>query len=490
LQSHLSELREYRIGCNLEVSESHEADEQTLADVVFRAFETTSSPLTTMARTAAIEIAYAPNGIGTVNALITRLWQTAGSTPLEASQIAWECRDIQAIQHTILPILQEMADDEDLAVRRIAQTIGNPWNKNLTTKRRELPAIYSLEFPPDPQAERFEPPSGMTATSSGLYTEDVYNWTWMLEAALRITAKGSGLPLVKLRRRVGQLLTKLGGTSAFGPPAVKRQQGRLRRLEIHTSYHKLLNTAAFRSMREAVGELELADAIDPRAIQPILRSSGGFSSGVPTRPPTPRAIGVSAPTIPDVFQSREIDDWLRRSDDDAIKPFLKGHIVLAATARHTRRRFRNALFVEQYFGPISQKEENLLSQLYALPQVVIDDQTVPLYQKCAPGAVAYAQPTIADSVTLDQIIFCPIAAAELGWSSDSGDLFAYRDRSGEVVAQTIFWRDGGIPSREWDDSVHRHGYLLVVQEKQADCIHRYFCAETGSTAWRSARTDG
>jgi hypothetical protein len=387
LQLHLVEFREYRIGSDPEVTDDGVDGEDTLADVLFRAFETTSAPLMTMARTAAIELVGTPSGTDVIRALIARLWRAGGNLALEASQIAWECREADAVQKSVEPLLQQMADSQDIAVCRVAHTLGNFWNKSLKTKQRELPTIYSLEMPPDPQAERFDPPSGMTAISSGLYTEDIYAWTWMLGTALRYTAKGSGLPLVTLRRRVGQTMSQTGGTTAFGPPAIEQQQKRLRRLKIHTPYRKLPNAAALQSMREVVGELASADAVDPGAIQHILRHAGGFSSGVPTLPPTHRAVGVSAPKLPDSFHSKEVEDWLNKSESDAVKPLFENYVVLAATARHSRRRFRDALFVEQYYGPIAAgQEESLSLQLQQLPQVVIGDQTIPLYKESAPGA--------------------------------------------------------------------------------------------------------
>jgi hypothetical protein len=72
--------------------------------------ETTAVELTTMARTAAIELAQAPNGTAVVNALITRLWRAGGYMALEASQISWECREVAAVRAGVVPILQQMAD--------------------------------------------------------------------------------------------------------------------------------------------------------------------------------------------------------------------------------------------------------------------------------------------------------------------------------------------------------------------------------------------
>ena len=491
MRAHLTEFREYQIGYEIQSNQEDIAtDEHTLADILFRAIETTGVELTTMARTAAIELADAPNGAAVVNSLIVRLWQAGGYMALEACQIAWECKENVAVRDGVASILHKMADSEDLAVRRISFSLGDLWGQSLEIKRRELPVIYSLEIPPDPEAEKFEPPSGMTTSSSGLYTEDIYAWTWVLGDALRLTARASGLPLGNLRRRVGQLMVRMGGTNAFGPPAIQRQQSRLRQLEIHTFYRKLPNSAALQSMREAVGELTLADAIDPGAIPYILRHAGAFSSRIPTLPPVHRPIGVRAPKVPNDYRSEEIDEWLSKSETDALEPVVEGHIVLAATALHERRRFREGWLVEQYYGPQTDRPgKSLFGQLQQLPDVVIGDQTIVRYDGCAPGAVVYPQYTLADSVGLFQIMFCPRVAQELGWRSDSRNLFAYRDQNEDVVVRTLYWRDGGERSKEWDDATRRYGYILLVRADQAKRVQPYLSCAMTSRAWRTVQRD-
>jgi hypothetical protein len=345
-------------------------------------------------------------------------------------------------------------------------------------------------MPPDPQAERFEPPAGMTGSSAGLYTEDIYAWTWPLGDALRFTTEASGLPLANLRRRVGVLMTRMGGTSAFGPPAISRQQSRLRRLELHTSYRKLPNDAAFQAMREVIGELEQADAIDPRAIQHILVRSGGFSSGVPTLPPIPRHIGVPAPNIPDNLRLKRGDAWFGAAETDAIRPLVEDQVVLAATAIHERSRFRDALVVQQYFGPVGAEcGDSLFDQLQYLPRVVVGDRTMPQYEDLAQGAVVWPRPTIADSVELYQIMLCPRVADQLGWHANNRNLFEYRDHHGEVVAQTLFWRDGGIRRYSTDDEIHRRGYLLLVRADRASHLTPYLSSSVAARAWRVNKND-
>lgn len=492
LQEHLSYFREHRMGDDLEPGIGvSEGDEHTLADILFRAIDTTSVELTHMARTAAIELSHMPGGGAVVAALLPRLWRAGGYCSLEASQVTWECRDVISVRDAVMPFLGEMCDNDDFAIRRLAMTLAHGWGQQPRVKRGDLPVIYDLELLPNPEAERFEPPSGISATCSGLYTEDPYSWTWPLEDALKITARATGLDLANLRMRAAQLMTRMGGAVAFGPEAFALQQSRLRRLSLHSSYRKLSNSAAFQAMRELVGELFAADAIDPRAIPVILLRAAAFSRCISTLPPAPRPQGVPAPGIVDIHASSANTEWVAQADEDAVKPTVAGNVVLAATAIHVRRNFRDEWIVEQYFGPDTcRAEEDLFRQLRRLPRVVVADGAVPMYEGFAPGAVVHPEPVMVGSVDLHMVMLCPRVAAALGWRPDPRHAFTYFDKSDQVVARTIYWRDGGERSRESDADVFRYGFVLVAREDEAERIRPYLSKAQVSRAWRRTQRNG
>jgi hypothetical protein len=103
-----------------------------------------------------------------------------------------------------------------MAVRRTAMSLAREWGQPPRTKRGSLPAIFQLALPPSPQADGFEPPSGTSSTSAGLYTEDPYTWTWPLEDALRLTVTATGLDLANLRARAAQLMSRRGERPCSG----------------------------------------------------------------------------------------------------------------------------------------------------------------------------------------------------------------------------------------------------------------------------------
>ncbi|MBK8176580.1 MAG: hypothetical protein IPK66_15305 [Rhodospirillales bacterium] len=492
LQNQLSRFREYRFGGEPElVSDVPDGDEQTLADVLYRAVDTTSIDLARMARAAALELTQTPGGAAIVGALLPRLWRAGGHHALEAVQIAWECRDSVPLRDAVVPWLSEMFDSEDCAVRRTAISLASAWGRRSTTKRRPLPPSYTLMLPPNPQSSRFEPPSGASTFSSGLWTEDPFAWTWPLEDALRLTARVSDLELANLRARAAQLMRQTGGKDAFGPEAIQRQLGRLDRLGLRSTFRKLGVTAAFHAMRRVVGELEAAEAIDPGPVRSVLRLAGDFAPAISTMPPSPRPRGVPCAAIPDFYRSEDCSAWIERALEDAVTPSVQGYVVLASTAVHKRRHFQDERIIEQYTGPDHGGTDTDLSSLLGqLPRVIIIGSVLPLYEGPAEGAVVYAVPDIAGSTGNNVVMLCPVIASLLNWRPGTYDPFTYRDSEGNVVAQTLRWRDGGVVTDLAETSAIGRGCVLLMREDHTEEIRPFLLSSQTVKAWRISQKAG
>ena len=486
LASHLAQFREYKRGNEMALRKDiPSGPEQSVADILFRAFETTSVPLTRMARSSAIEIANYHNGVSVIEALLTRLWRRGGHSALEASQIAWECRSVALLKGAIERLIPAMAESDDIAIQRTAMALAHKWNLGVSGKLGDLPEIYSLTLPHDANSETFDPPSGMSLSSAGLYSEDLLSWTWVLQLPLRIASSASGLDLLNIRHRAAQLMSRAGGTDEFGTEAVERQMAKLRRLSLHTSYRKLMNSTAFQAMREVVGELVAAESIDPRAVPVLSLRCGGFSPIVRSKSPTIRPVGIPAPDLPEIFGSPSKTNWTEGVDADLVRPKVKGFLVLAATATHKQRLRDETWRIEQYFGPATKfGGKDLCHHVQHLPEVVLTNVIEVRFDVPSIGGVARPEPDMPGSIDWETFMLCPVIASRLGWKPVAGDAFTFRNAEQEVVAFTMHWRDGGIDSREGDTSKHRYGFALLIREDQLPIFSPFLAEEYEVRAWR------
>jgi hypothetical protein len=244
-------------------------------------------------------------------------------------------------------------------------------------------------------------------------------------------------------------------------------------------------------MREVIGELVAAEAIDPDRLSFILRQAAAFDPRINTAPPLPRPVGVPRIAMSDLFGSNRTDLWPAAAKEDAVVPTVAGYIVLASTAVHERHHFRNGWFVEQYSGPdFGLADSGLWSQLQRLPRVVIAGGVGPLYDGLGEGAVVHPQPDIAGSVSPYTVMLCPRVAAGFGWRADPGDLFTYRDSAGRIVAHTLFWRDGGVLSGDTDSTVLGRGCVLLLAEDCMDSLIPLLSSAQIAIAWRATDETG
>lgn len=486
LASHLTQFREYKHGKEFVVRQDiPPGAEYVIADVLFRSVETTSIPVTQMGRTAAVEIAQYEKGASVIAALLPRLWERGHFFALEAAQIAWECRSLGSLNTCFEQLVPSLSMSDDFAIRHTGVRIAKVLNLVVPEKQEELPLAYTITLPKNPSLDEFEPPSGLSLTSSGLYAEDVPSWTWVLENPLRITSIASGFEISNLRQRAAQLMGQNGGTKAFGPDAVKAQMSRLRRLSLHTPYKKLLNSAAFQAMRGVLGELVGADSINLMVVPLIAIRSGAFSPIVPTSPPVKRPIGIQSVSLPEVFAARDDRNWVNAVDHDLMRPEVEGFSVLAATSIHERSFRTESWLVEQYFGPgFDVESSTLFEHIQHIPKLVVTDRVELAYRAASSGAVAHPEPIMAGSIDMNELMMCPIVAAKLGWKSDPNDALTYENGKGEPVACTLYWRDGGIASRETDSSIYREGYAVLVREDCFSQLSPYLAKDYEVRAWR------
>jgi hypothetical protein len=292
LAKHLSQFREFERGIEVIAPISAEpAIEATVADLILRGIGITAISLMNLARAAAIEMSTVTHGQQVLQVLLPELLSRGDDFAVEAVQIIWESRNSEELKPFLQSLLPQMQDIDDIAIRSVAERLCETWGLQCPLKQRELPAIYSFVLPYPEQYESFDPPSGVSTSSAGLFAEDALTWTWILKRQLELASRASEIELANIRHRVAEIMRRMGGESRFGPEAVKSQFARMRRLSLHATYTKPMSQTALQAFREAVGELYAADAIDPDAIPFLEAYSGAYSPVIPTRFPT-RSIGL------------------------------------------------------------------------------------------------------------------------------------------------------------------------------------------------------
>jgi hypothetical protein len=145
---------------------------------------------------------------------------------------------------------------------------------------------------------------------------------------------------------------------------------------------------------------------------------------------------------------------------------------------------------EQYYGPkLKRQEDELFVQLQRIPSLLVTDRPNYSFSKPCPGLVAHVLPTI-PGFEVCPLSICPLGSATLGWLQMPEDAFTYTDSLGVKSAWVLYWRDGGIASRETDSGVHRHGFALVVDRKYGNQLRQLLPIQYEMLAWRRKQEAG
>ena len=159
---------------------------------------------------------------------------------------------------------------------------------------------------------------------------------------------------------------------------------------------------------------------------------------------------------------------------------------MAATSIHERSFRDEGWRIEQYFGPSSVvQRQNLSETIETLPQVTVTDRVEFHSRPPSQGAVVHPEAIMAGSIDLNTLMLCPAVAAVLGWYPDRNDIFTFRNTDGDVVARTLYWRDGGVASRETDTAIRRHGYTVLVREDRLHHLLPYLAKNYEVRTWRT-----
>lgn len=468
LEGQLREFREFDLGEMValapEGGSGDEAAVAVLADLLFRAAGVGASLLRGDVRRAADDLMRHPRGAEVVARLIKALVEADAALRLEGAQIAWAHRDDPTVREAVASTLPALLADPDFAVRQRAEGLAAAAGPAVASYRAPLPAGYRLLMPED-SADDFSRPFGASETSQGLWTDDPALWTWPLERALPMLERASGIPLAVLRARVGAKMREAGGRSAFGPEAERAFNRRFDRLNLITGYTKPMADHAFRATRQVVGELMAAEAMDPAAADWVMMEA----AAPPLLPLAtfrrPRPEGVAPPALPERYGSND-DAWLEGVDAEAVVVSLPGRNVLAAVTTFQRRNFEDEWTIERYVGPeVPGAWDELAGLLATLPRLArFSASRIAGRSEPDEGLVAAVRPQPALDTPRFTLAFAGSAAAALGWRWDPVSPYRLVDQGGALMAETVFWTEGGHLSARADDGYVGEGCLLVLSE--------------------------
>jgi hypothetical protein len=277
-----------------------------------------------------------------------------------------------------------------------------------------------------------------------------------------------------------------GGTTTFGPNAVKSVRIELGRYDLRVTFRRLMAAAALRAARETTGELRLAGHLDPQAVGLMLTETGAFAFGATKSWPQPRPDGLPVPKLPDASSSSATAAWLNGAADDAIGPSVSGWVCIASACRFKSALWGSSVIVERLTLPglIPDDIKGIDGFLHAGSRVWLHDFCEPLYRGIAPRGIVSVDPDAAGSVRDRTLALCPNLARALKLRPSRFDGCSYEDQDGRVVVRTVWWSEGGVRTDDIDQRHFGDGSMILVAPSLPPVLKKHIGTELTTVAWR------
>jgi hypothetical protein len=350
--------------------------------------------------------------------------------------------------------ISELTASPSLTVRRLATRIASRFDLQLAEidpLRSMLPATYLLTLP------KFEIPTrsfGADAVSAHdplPDTRDPLEIVNLWRDEIEILAKRSGVTLENLVARMIRVMRSLRPEEEWNKAAEQELQNWLKAARLELSYRRPRATIGQAAFARVVGELLDAGVIDANAVARIRNGIDLRDTRLALVEPADRPFEIALP-VGKEMGTYPRKDWYQSSSESLEKILTRlrdGRYILGESTHFVRldwrspteRRFMMVCLPDYPIRADAQDGGELFPSLR---------RWLPATYPHASGAGDYPTTiirgfTIGLDVTPDEwIALNPAIGRQLGWIIDPKGLFRWRDEHGQVMVESVWWRDGPI----------------------------------------------
>jgi len=399
--------------------------------------------------------------------LARRLLEGEADEPAEGLRLLLS--DVTDMSATVLKdAVAALVDHPDYAVAIAAVQLSERWGQTVSVSNGELPAFYRLHF--DESGDDFDRPSLADPMSGAMRVEDPLGWTFAFAHVIRPLAK-KGVSVEHIRHRCRMFIEQWGGLAVFGQSATERLETELSRLDMRITYSRPHIVVAARAVRHVAGEMLRAGLIGEQDHPWLLHMMGYPAVRLPALSPSERPRFVERPSVDQTSWTERDQRWLAGVDDDVRPLITERNTVLAEITRFRCRDLRSGFMLERMRAPFFDvcQGEDLSSWIQELPGAVWAENIVALSNEPASTIVRRFSESWMPEIPSDMLVICPHWLRLLGWRRHPEKWFIYLDVAGQIVARTVWWRDGG-PLDVGRDMVWGEGILVIVTHEGRDQI--------------------
>lgn len=336
---------------------------------------------------------------------------------------------------------------------RLSERLGFAFDVEVTRDKR-LPLIYTMDVPPLPDIDFSEADAEVREI---LRDPRDPRWDLLSYAAdLELVARVAGLNPANVFHRAQQLMHSLVPEGQWSRQGEAQLRAQLRSADLAFPYMRPRAVVARRSLYHLVAELFDAKVLDFAGLRRLSRVLRCYDPEMALKEPAPRPAFISTTVLSESRGSRrqlEVS-WLAETEGafDASRHAVEGGFVFAqdtvlqlpglACFRERRRAVISgpgeALEVDEAALPVGDFSRGLVADY----REMAEGEPSPLSE----GEALVVQQTFRwfDTPGATWLALNPTVGVALGWHLVDEGVFRWLDGEGELMAESLWWRDGEV----------------------------------------------
>jgi hypothetical protein len=455
LAEQLSTTREYAIGQSFEVG-STGTEEEVIAALFQEAATIPLPELQQHFKMGAFELLTTLSGKTVFQELVNMLLSGIKEEPAQGlTLLLYDDQDTFSTHFK--KKVATLANHPDYAVAEMASFLSKRWKQKVVIIENELPPLYNLTL--------------LSPTEDNIKAELVIDcFDELIDAfAFLIIDKLVRSPITAnhINLKVHRLLQEWSKSNLLGKIDPVSLENKLNCLKMRMSYWKPAFIAIGRALRYVAGELRQAGMISADETSELL-----YKMNYSVSPLVPMIATIRPPFIPRLAPPEKKwadkdqgEKWVNGVDEDILQLGIeKGEVVIAEITTFEARRVHSSCY----------SSERIRAPFLDVGNHIEMENWINLFPKAIWRNGSWSQPkesatTIVRSITsiyfpeipACEFIICPNWLQRLQWHIDPKNRFIYLDKSEQIVARIVWWRDGG-PIDNNEDVIWGEGVYLSV----------------------------
>ncbi len=452
-------------------------DASLLIEFAFDMLDVAIPELGDMAHQAIVDLSKMKKNWSEVSRQIANRLDKCGLTQIKmVSLLSSFANEAKELVHLFEGEISSLCASEDFSVRMIALDLANRLEiegKLPPEERTKLPLAYELELPKINNSKEAIPFSAIRPGETFPDVDDPIELLRPLLTEAKVVAKLSSVSFENLAYRASNFMKTLVPENAWDKQAEEAYRNWMEGIGLKLTYHRLRPKVAKLALSYVICELLDAGRIPPQGIEllrDIFKRSDelllALEPGI-----RPDCIVVPKAKNREIFHKH--DEWLE-DIEQSITQFVdsietgKQIIGELTTWRWLDWDLPTEIRMSTVCHPEWNSDADVKSPFTLFPSMMrwsaIDYPEITATNESS--LVIYGTGSYIDHGGLEWLAFNPSIAFSLGWSVSNEGVFRWVNEKGNVMIESIYWKDGPISRQPPKmDDICSNGWLVVASDE-------------------------